>query len=1295
MPNNQNRNTEQSNSKKKIIIPIVISATILGAGIGGFNYMLKDDSENVDNSITQTENNEPDEVVRVDDEDDFDFDFDEDGNEDDDNNNDDVVIERDEDGRISFGKNKDRDSINIGSKDNSDKGKSSGSKYRHLKDTVAQIGKDNKDSKTAYKDGKFVADKDDKDKGSGSFGDLVASNDDKDKGSSSGGSDKDKDDNTNDGSKDDSSSSQSGSTGTGNDDNQSGGNDDGQGGSSSSGNSGGKDPKPEPEKPDPKPDPEPKPEKPDPKPDPEPEPEKPDPKPDPEPEPKPEVDKAELTAIIKTADKLNKDRFTKGTWEKVDTALKQAKKVNSDKSSTKRQVDRAINNLEKAMNELKVKSPTIEVVGLEDLDSGNVTNESTLDLMVEGKDVDGKTLKPKVTLNGKTVKAKDGIYTLNFKEGSNDLVVKVADEFGGYIDVSYEINYVKDDVGEVNDPTIEVKGFNNDNIDKDGNLTFTVDAKDGKGKSIKPTSVKLNGKDVKFDSNEITVKLKEGENTIDIYVKDKYGGEDKFSGEVTYKPETEGGNEGEEDGEGELKTPTVEYDGISSENITKDGKLTFSVKAFDGKGKERVPTVKHNDERVDVDEDGNVTVQLVKGENNFLIELEDKYGGSVKKENTLTYDPDKENIDPPTISYEKVTIDDVTEDGELTFKVEAEDGKGKKITPTVKLNGEEVDVKSNKVTIQLKEGTNLVEIDVEDEYGGKSHSEFTIDYNSKGDGNEGEEDLDEPEVKVEGIELENIDEDGNLTFTVGAKDSKGKDVKPTVTHNGKKVDFKSSEVTIKVVKGDNEIKIEYEDDYSSASKSYTFKYDPSGNEDGEVVEKTNPVIDVSGLTNKNIEEDGTLTFSVEATDNDGEDIKPTITLNGKDVKFDSADEITVKLKEGENTIVIEAVDEDGRKTTRSHTVTYVVDDGGEEIEVEPPYLDASEIVTNKVDGNTLKFTIESYDVDGDELKPTIIHNGKEVKYTYPNVTIELVEGDNDINVYVEDKYGGKVTKSYYIDHESETEGDGEIEDMDPPEVEIIGFEEKNITKDGQLTFTVNAKDGKGRDIVPEVTHNEKEVKPDKNGKYTVTLIEGSNEVKVNVVDALGQFRSSTAHIDYEPVSSGGEEVNTLPTIYVNGLDEGNIENSTGKINFTATAKDSNGKTLPVKVTFQNAFESSIVDNSNSGDYSFDLRQGVSGVLIEAVDEHGNIGYEVYEFKYNYSDLIGDNKEERISPIGNSGKEFVVQREGEIWAERVWNDPKSKWYDYSSWHGDVVFYGYYDKDGNFKETKRMYTIEFHE
>src|SRR5699024_9880005 len=173
------RNTEQSNSKKKIIIPIVISATILGAGIGGFNYMLKDDSENVDNSITQTENNEPDEVVRVDDEDDFDFDFDEDGNEDDDNNNDDVVIERDEDGRISFGKNKDRDSINIGSKDNSDKGKSSGSKYRHLKDTVAQIGKDNKDSKTAYKDGKFVADKDDKDKGSGSFGDLVASNDDK------------------------------------------------------------------------------------------------------------------------------------------------------------------------------------------------------------------------------------------------------------------------------------------------------------------------------------------------------------------------------------------------------------------------------------------------------------------------------------------------------------------------------------------------------------------------------------------------------------------------------------------------------------------------------------------------------------------------------------------------------------------------------------------------------------------------------------------------------------------------------------------------------------------------------------------------------------------------------------------------------------------------------------------------------------------------------------------------------------------------------------------------------------
>ena len=71
------------------------------------------------------------------------------------------------------------------------------------------------------------------------------------------------------------------------------------------------------------------------------------------------------------------------------------------------------------------------------------------------------------------------------------------------------------------------------------------------------------------------------------------------------------------------------------------------------------------------------------------------------------------------------------------------------------------------------------------------------------------------------------------------------------------------------------------------------------------------------------------------------------------------------------------------------------------------------------------------------------------------------------------------------------------------------------------------------------------------------------------------------------------------------------------------------------------------------------------------------------------------KEVRFSKIGNSGMEFKTGKEAEDWANKVWNDPKSKWYDYSSWHGDVVFYGYKDANGNIiKQTRMTYTIDFY-
>ena len=125
-------------------------------------------------------------------------------------------------------------------------------------------------------------------------------------------------------------------------------------------------PKPEPEKPtepevkpDPKPEPE-KPTEPEVKPDPKPEPEKPtepevkpDPKPEPEkptePEPKP-VDKTELEKVKEKVKTLDRDKYTKESLDVLDKVMK-----DSDVAKTQKEVDEAVKEIEKAMNDLKTK----------------------------------------------------------------------------------------------------------------------------------------------------------------------------------------------------------------------------------------------------------------------------------------------------------------------------------------------------------------------------------------------------------------------------------------------------------------------------------------------------------------------------------------------------------------------------------------------------------------------------------------------------------------------------------------------------------------------------------------------------------------------------------------------------------------------------------------------------------------------------------------------------------------------------------------------------------------------------
>jgi len=63
-----------------------------------------------------------------------------------------------------------------------------------------------------------------------------------------------------------------------------------------------------------------------------------------------------------------------------------------------------------------------------------------------------------------------------------------------------------------------------------------------------------------------------------------------------------------------------------------------------------------------------------------------------------------------------------------------------------------------------------------------------------------------------------------------------------------------------------------------------------------------------------------------------------------------------------------------------------------------------------------------------------------------------------------------------------------------------------------------------------------------------------------------------------------------------------------------------------------------------------------------------------------------------SKIGNSGKEFSTGEEAEAWANKVYQDPNSKWYEYG-WRTAPIFYGYYDESGRVVPTKTTYTVIF--
>ena len=74
------------------------------------------------------------------------------------------------------------------------------------------------------------------------------------------------------------------------------------------------------------------------------------------------VDKSDLEEIINKANGLNKEKYTKATWDKLVDALNKAKEVLGDEAATQEEVNSSIKNVDDAINGKKGKVIITEII---------------------------------------------------------------------------------------------------------------------------------------------------------------------------------------------------------------------------------------------------------------------------------------------------------------------------------------------------------------------------------------------------------------------------------------------------------------------------------------------------------------------------------------------------------------------------------------------------------------------------------------------------------------------------------------------------------------------------------------------------------------------------------------------------------------------------------------------------------------------------------------------------------------------------------------------------------------------
>ncbi|MCR4437227.1 MAG: S-layer homology domain-containing protein [Eubacteriales bacterium] len=354
---------------------------------------------------------------------------------------------------------------------------------------------------------------------------------------------------------------------------------------------------------------------------------------------------------------------------------------------------------------------------------------------------------------------------------------------------------------------------------------------------------------------------------------------------------------------------------------------------------------------------------------------------------------------------------------------------------------------------------------------------------------------------------------------------------------------------------------------------------------------TAPIIEVDGITGGMIVTNAMLEFTVEISDEAGEDLIPIVKLNGNMLTAaDDGISYSCVLIQGENTITIEADDAAGNRAGQTFTVVY---NKPFEPDTTAPVIN-TDLENKKVDNRILTFTASAEDdLDGPVTVTAIVY-GQEIKPDSFGVYMAILEeGENEVRLTAQDNSGNRAIKSFTVTYEPPDE------DNLPPDI-ITTAKDEAVTS-GFYSFTAFAVDNVDGYVAVSVAVYGGEASFD-SGVYKINLIPGENTIIIKAADNAGNDSEKTYTVKYVL------QQDTNPPVITTSAEDKTV--SQRDYTFTASAIDDVDGPLPVTVKFNGE-----IISATDGTYTVSLQDGDNTVEIIARDSSGNEISQVYTIIY--------------------------------------------------------------------------------